>query len=50
MAEREVERKYQDLKNFKVTEGFRGKSKVVVQLWWIIESTLFALSPQFFYG
>lgn len=50
MAEKELERKYQDLKNFKVTEGFRGKSKVVVQLWWIVESTFFALSPQFFYG
>lgn len=44
------ERKYQDLENFEVTEGFRGKSKIVVQIWWIVQGTLFALSPQFFYG
>jgi|TARA_B110000967_G_C18838649_1_gene538154 putative colanic acid biosynthesis acetyltransferase WcaF len=43
-------RKYQDLEKFKVTKGFRGKSKVIVQLWWIVENTFFAMSPQFFYG
>jgi putative colanic acid biosynthesis acetyltransferase WcaF len=42
--------KYQDLKNFIVTKGFRGKSKIIVQLWWVVENTFFALSPQFFYG
>ena len=42
--------KYQDLKKFKVTKGFRGRSKVVVQLWWIVENTFFAMSPQFLYG
>lgn len=41
---------YQDLKNFKVPKKFRGKSKIVVQLWWIIQDTLFAWSPQFLYG
>lgn len=41
---------YQDLKNFTVPVTFRGKSKIIVQLWWIIQSTLFAWSPQFFYG
>lgn len=41
---------YQNLKEFKVPENFRGRSKVVVQLWWIVEKTLFAWSPQFFYG
>lgn len=41
---------YQNLKEFKVPTDFRGKSKVIVQLWWIVEKTLFAWSPQFFYG
>lgn len=41
---------YQDLKNFKVPETFRGKSKITVQLWWIVQSTLFAWSPQFMYS
>ncbi|MCD2258230.1 putative colanic acid biosynthesis acetyltransferase [Psychroserpens luteolus] len=41
---------YQNLKKFKVPKDFRGKSKIVVQLWWIVEKTLFAWSPQFFYG
>ena len=41
---------YQNLKTFSVPGDFRGKSKVVVQLWWIVEKTLFAWSPQFFYG
>lgn len=46
----EEELKYQDLKKFRVPEGFRGKSKTIVQLWWIVEKTFFAMSPQFFYG
>jgi len=41
---------YQDLSKFNVPKGFRGKSKFIVQIWWIIEKTLFAMSPQFFYG
>jgi len=41
---------YQNLKTFKVPKGFRGKSKFIVQLWWIIQGTLFRLSPQFMYG
>ncbi|NVJ89816.1 MAG: colanic acid biosynthesis acetyltransferase WcaF [Flavobacteriaceae bacterium] len=43
-------RKYQDLTKFKVSKSFRGKSKLVTQIWWIVEKTLFAMSPQFFYG
>jgi putative colanic acid biosynthesis acetyltransferase WcaF len=42
--------KYQDLSKFSVPADFRGKSKVTVQLWWIIESTLFSWSPQVLYG
>lgn len=41
---------YQDLKTFKMPKGFRGKSKLYVQLWWIIQGTLFRISPQFMYG
>ncbi len=41
---------YQDLKTFKIPKGFRGKSKFLVQFWWIIQGTLFRLSPQFMYG
>ena len=41
---------YQNLKNFKMPKGFRGKSKLHVQSWRIIHSTFFRLSPQFMYG
>lgn len=42
--------KYQDLSRFTMPIGFRGKSGVYVQLWWIVQSTLFAGSPQFMYA
>ncbi len=41
---------YQNLKTFKLPKGFRGKPIFKVQLWWIIEATLFRMSPQFMYG
>lgn len=41
---------YQNLKTFTVPQDFRGKSKVMVQLWWLTEKTLFAWSPQFLYS
>jgi|TARA_B100001093_G_C26857935_1_gene1028373 putative colanic acid biosynthesis acetyltransferase WcaF len=41
---------YQDLNKFNVPKDFRGQSKIKVQFWWIVEKTLFAWSPQFFYG
>ena len=41
---------YQDLENFSVPATFRGKSKIVIQLWWIVQSTIFAWSPQVLYG
>jgi putative colanic acid biosynthesis acetyltransferase WcaF len=41
---------YQRLDNFQVPPGFRGRSKVYVQLWWLVQSTLFAMSPQAMYG
>lgn len=41
---------YQDLSSFSVPSSFRERSKVTVQLWWIIENSVFRLSPQVFYG
>lgn len=40
----------QNLKLYKTPKNFRGKSKVIVQLWWIVQALLFNLSPQFLYG
>lgn len=42
--------KYQDLSLFRVPGSFRGKSKITVQIWWIVQETLFGWSPQFFFG
>lgn len=39
-----------DLKEFRLPEGFRGRNPLIVQLWWMVQSTLFAWSPQFMYG
>lgn len=41
---------YQDLSLFKQPSNFRGRPAVVVQLWWLVQSTLFGWSPQFCYG
>ena len=41
---------YQNLSQFRLPKKFRGKPAVFVQLWWIIQGTLFAWSPQFLYG
>lgn len=41
---------YQDISSFKLPPGFRGRSAFIVQLWWIVQGTLFASSPQFMYG
>ena len=40
----------QDLKTFKLPPDFRGRSGVVVQLWWFVQATLFRGSPQVMYG
>lgn len=40
----------QKLALFKLPAGFRGRSAMVVQLWWLVQATLFAGSPQFMYG
>lgn len=41
---------YQDLSLHSVPSDYRGRSKIVVQLWWILQSSLFAWSPQILYG
>jgi putative colanic acid biosynthesis acetyltransferase WcaF len=41
--------KYQDLSKFLLPSGFRGASALKVQIWWLIQSTFFGLSPQFMY-
>jgi len=42
--------KYQDLSLYTVPGSFRGRSKVTVQIWWIVQATLFAWSPQVLFG
>ena len=40
----------QDLSRFQMPAGFRGRSAMAVQLWWLVQATLFHGSPQFAYG
>ncbi len=40
----------QDLSRFKLPANFRGRSALVVQLWWLVQATFFRGSPQFTYG
>lgn len=40
----------QDLSRFRLPKNFRGKSAVTVQLWWLVQASLFRTSPQFAYG
>lgn len=42
--------KYQNLHTYKTPSGFRGRSRITVQLWWIVYGLLFKPSPQFMYG
>lgn len=41
---------YQSLNKFKQPSDFRGRSAIIVQLWWVVQATLFACSPQFMYS
>jgi putative colanic acid biosynthesis acetyltransferase WcaF len=43
-------KQYQHLNQFKLPPNFRGRGAVTVQLWWLVQSTLFAWSPQFMYS
>jgi putative colanic acid biosynthesis acetyltransferase WcaF len=40
----------QDLSRFRMPPNFRGRSALAVQLWWLVQATLFRWSPQFAYG
>src|SRR5438105_4960330 len=40
----------QDLSAFSLPAEFRGRPAWFVQLWWLVQSTLFRWSPQFMYG
>ena len=39
----------QKLNDFRLPSGFRGRSALIVQLWWIVQASLFSRSPQFLY-
>jgi putative colanic acid biosynthesis acetyltransferase WcaF len=41
---------FQDLSKFTVPADFRGRSRLQVQLWWLVQATLFRGSPQVLYG
>jgi putative colanic acid biosynthesis acetyltransferase WcaF len=40
----------QNLSNFKLPPNFRGRSEIIVQLWWLVQGSIFRYSPQFLYG
>lgn len=42
--------RYQDLARFRLPPDFHGRPAWFVQLWWIVQATLFAWSPQIAYG
>lgn len=42
--------RYQDLSKFTMPPNFRKASALKVQLWWIVQASLFRWSPQFLYG
>ncbi|HZL37428.1 MAG TPA: putative colanic acid biosynthesis acetyltransferase [Tepidisphaeraceae bacterium] len=41
---------YQDLSRFRLPANFRGRPGWMVQLWWLVQGSLFAWSPQFMYA
>ena len=41
---------FQDLSRFSLPPNFRKRNPVVVQLWWLVQASLFRCSPQFLYG
>jgi putative colanic acid biosynthesis acetyltransferase WcaF len=40
----------QQLENFRIPDGFRGRSAPMVQLWWLIDAVAFRPSPQICYA
>ena len=47
---KERQNQWQSLDQFQLPLNFRGRSAITVQLWWLVQATLFACSPQFMYG
>lgn len=45
-----IDERVQRLDLFRLPPGFRGRPAVVVQLWWLVQGSLFRLSPQLLYG
>jgi len=45
-----MERPIQDLSSFALPPNFRGRPAWFVQLWWIVQATIFRMSPQVLYG
>lgn len=45
-----MEYKVQDIASFQLPTNFRGRPGWYVQLWWLVQSSLFGMSPQFMYG
>ena len=42
--------KFQNLSAFSVPRGFRNRSAIFTQVWWLVQALLFRPSPQFFYA
>jgi len=42
--------KIQDLSKFILPKNFRGRSAIMVQLWWVVQALFFKTSPQVCYG
>lgn len=42
--------KIQTLNQFVLPKNFRGRSSIIVQLWWFVDFFFFKLSPQIMYG
>lgn len=40
----------QNLNSYRTPKNFRGRSALVVQLWWIVQAIFFKPSPQVLYG
>ena len=45
-----VLQRVQNLENWQSAPGYRGRSALFVQLWWLVQATLFRASPQVLYG
>lgn len=46
----QFKKSFQQLNEFRLPPDFRGRPAWLVQLWWLVQASLFAWSPQFLYG